>query len=173
VLETSLFFNYENLCGMRKEDIVAEALRIASEGDVSSAIDRAVFFSNARNRKAAIEFCRKNPDHKTILHLDMYKQLEPLNLFGKDSVFDIEEAVDITALISARFAQAASGNVLMFYDKVSSRSTFFTLELPALIKNPNVTTINGASKDVWKDYVHEPILPRTALVAPEKLEFRL
>lgn len=150
--------------------IQQQALDLANNAPAPDATHHYVFFSNQRNRKAAVDFCNKNPGYITVLHTEMHKALERLDLFGKDSTFSIEQAVDILAIVSARFAKHAAGNIIAFTDKVSDRSTFFTVELPILLNNENVTTINGAPKETWSHYIMPPILPRSTMVTPEMLQ---
>lgn len=154
---------------------LAEVLDLVRHGDIECLKDRAVFYSNARNRKAAQDFCRKNfqAGFMTVTDLPLYKKLAEIPLFGSDSPFPREEAVDISALLSTRFAEAAKGNIVLFYDKVSDRSTFFTVELPVLLDNGNVTTINGVPKEAWRHLVKPGILPRTRIIEARELAFDL
>lgn len=148
-----------------------KALQIIESSPMDEIHDGAVFFAGKRNRQVATHFCSINREHMTMLDTDLYRQLREIPLFGQESVIPLEEAVDISALASVKFAQAASGNVVSFFDKVSDRSTFFTIELPALLLNDKVTTINGTPKLNWIGYVQKPILPRTDVVPPEELRF--
>lgn len=154
-------------------DLIHEkALDIAMHTPLPDVADKFVFFSNQRNRTAAANFCRKNPDYITVMHTDAQKALDALPLFGKESPFTIEEGVDISAVLSARFAHQAHGNVMVFCDKVSDRSTFFTIELPILLQNDKVGTINGVPKETWSGYVQAPVLPRTDLISRDQLTFQ-
>lgn len=152
-------------------EIEQQALDIAQHAPFEARPDRFVFFSNKRNRNAAIEFCRKNPEFMTVLHTPTHQRLEALPLFGKNSLIPLDEAVDISAVASARFAKAAEGNVLVFFDKVSDHSTFFTIELPVLMQNDKVETINGAPKSLWEAYIQPSVLPRSNAVPADLLRF--
>ena len=159
-----------------KNFIREQAIDVALHGDVSSDHDRAVFFSGKKEHmRSAMRFCQEHKDENliTMLHTDAYKQLKSVPLFGKKSPFTQEEAIDISAAASARFAQEASGNVTAFLGELNnrSRSTFFTIELPALLLNDDVETINGFDKMAWTQYVQPPVLPRTDLIPPEVMQF--
>ena len=159
-----------------KDFIREQAIETALHGDVSSDHDRAVFFSGKKQHmRSAMRFCHEHKSENlvTMLHTDAYKQLKSIPLFGKKSPFTQEEAIDISAAASARFALEASGNVTAFLGELNnrSRSTFFTIELPALLLNDNVETINGFDKAAWTQYVQPPILPRTDLIPAEIMQF--
>ena len=63
-----------------------------------------------------------------------------------DHVLPKEQIVEIWKLASKRLIAAASGNVTAFVDKADKRSVFRQQELPGLLKNDNVKTINGIDK---------------------------
>lgn len=151
-----------------------QALDIAAHAAFEVPESRAVFFSGGRNMRHALAFCKENRDEgfTTLLQTDSYRQLMKIPLFGEGSPFTQEEALDVSALASARFALAARGNVLVFTNKASNRSTFSTVELPALlVANDNVSTINGVDKMLWVRAVRPPVFPRTDIVPPGQLQF--
>lgn len=152
-------------------DIKNKAIKVAMETPLVVPPNRSVFFSNKRNRNAAMGFCHKNKDdgYITVIHTDVQDALKEFSFFEQDSFFSEEEAVDINAIVSARFARAACGNVIVFFDKVSDRSTFFTLELKLLIENANVNSICGASKNSFQEYIKPPQLPLSNLVTKEMI----
>jgi len=156
------------------DEQVQRAVDIALHGDVSSAPDSAVFFAGKKsNMREAVRLCTSDESGEltTLLHTDAYKQLKEIPLYGHDAPFTPEESFDITGAVSARFAQEASGNVTVFVEKLSKRSTFFTVELPALLLNDDVETINNEDKMSWLRYVQPPILPQTDIIPPERLRF--
>lgn len=148
------------------------ALDIAMHAPFDVPEGRAVFFSGGRNMRHALAFCKDHRDQgfSTLIETASYRDLMKLPLFGAGSPFTQEEAMDISALASIRFALAAKGNVTVFARKISDRSTFTTVELPALLAaNENVPTINGADKMLWLSGIRPPVMPRTSLVAPSLL----
>ncbi len=154
-----------------EEDFKLKAVFTAQSSPLVVPRDRAVFFSNQRNRRAAVDFCRRNADdgYLTLMDTELLKALQPFNLSDEDSGFSREEAFDINALASSRFARSASGSVMVFYDKVSDQSTFFTLELPLLLSNGDVGLINGAPKSTFA-HLSKPLLaPHSELISREQL----
>ncbi|MCB1593226.1 MAG: hypothetical protein KDI90_12325 [Alphaproteobacteria bacterium] len=151
-----------------------KALDLAMNGPIEVPPDRAVFFSGGRNMRQALDFCKGNPDEgfMTMLHTGVHQELMKIPLFGEGSPFTREEAVDLSALVSARFAMAASGNVLVFSNRPSGRSTLNTVEIPALLAaNDDVTTINGTDKMLWTGAIRPPVLPLSDIVPPHLLRF--
>ena len=57
-----------------------------------------------------------------------------------------EELMKIWAIASERFIAAASGNITAFADNADPRSTFRRIELPNLLKNEKISTVNGINK---------------------------
>ena len=41
----------------------------------------------------------------------------------------------------------ASGNITVFVDGADARSVFRSVELPAILQNPNIDSINGKDKN--------------------------
>lgn len=67
--------------------------------------------------------------------------LDSLGLFDEFSPLTKEEAMNVWARLSARYAQGASGNTYGFVNGSWSESIFNTVEYPELLNNPNVTNI--------------------------------
>ncbi len=158
---------------MTGNTVMQQAIEIAMNASVDVDADRAVFFSGQKNRREAMRFCREHQDEgfSTLLNTDAHRELAEIPIFGKNSPFSVEEAVDLTAIASARYAQGVEGEVQVFSHKVSERSIFYTIELPALLLNEKVDFINGEDKMTWLDLVQPPILPRTDIITPEFLHF--
>lgn len=94
----------------------------------------------AGNKALAEEFARTNG--KMILETTLGgTYLDSLKLFNVDSPLTKEEATNVWARLSARYAQNASGNTYGFVNGSWSGSIFNTVEYPELLKNPNVTNI--------------------------------
>lgn len=136
----------------RKIEILNQALNIACYQDASSPTGKAVFFSGAAEKRQAAEFCRKNPGYKHVCMTDALQAFDRLELFKNMPPLTIGEIYDIGDMISERFASEASGNVTAFIGpKCKPHGTFLRVELPALLNNPGVTTINGNPKE---DYAY-------------------
>lgn len=153
-----------------KDNKVEQVLSIILFSRIDVEDGCSVFFSGAKNMRHAIKFCETNQNHgfRTLLHTPMFRELTDIPLFGNASSFTPEEALDISALASLKFALSARGNVQVFSSKISESSTFYTVELPALLfLNDNVQTINGADKMLWQDFVRNARFPQTEILPSE------
>ena len=56
---------------------------------------------------------------------------------------------------SCRFAEEISGDVFTAVCGAGTNKVFYEIELPALVANPKVTSINGLSMDVVRDRYHQ------------------
>ena len=76
------------------------------------------------------------------------KALIDLGLDGK--VNEVGEAITkIWHIASERYIKAASGNIHAFVEGADERSTFCTTELAEIMKNPQITHINGVEKSLF------------------------
>ena len=108
--------------------------------DVSTAPNSATFYSGPGNRALAEEFALTNG--KTTLEMTSGgKYLDDLQLFGSGSPLTQEEATNVWARLSARYAQNASGNTYGFVAGSRAESIFNTIEYKMLQENKNVTNI--------------------------------
>lgn len=108
--------------------------------DVSTKPNTATFYSGIGNRELAEHFALQNG--KTTLEMTRGgKYLDNLNLFENGSPLTGDQASQIWARLSERYAQNASGNVYGFVSGARTNSIFNTVEYPALKLNPNVTNI--------------------------------
>src|SRR3990167_9758181 len=103
--------------------------------DISTHADEATFWSGKGNRQLAESFADLLVK-RTIEMTSGGKYLESLNLFTK---FSYEQARVPWERLSERFARNASGEVYAFVTGSTPGSVFRTVELPALIENPDVT----------------------------------
>lgn len=67
--------------------------------------------------------------------------MDGLKLFEIGSPLTEEEATNVWARLSARYAQNASGNVYGFVNGSRSGSIFNTVEYPELLKNSDITNV--------------------------------
>ena len=63
-----------------------------------------------------------------------------------DPGYPVYKNAEIWRLASRRFIDCASGNVTAFVDNADPRSVFRSEELPAILRNPKILTINGVDK---------------------------
>lgn len=130
-----------------------QAYEIARTADVSSPKDGAVLYSvsflpSKENKIKAEQYLEK---HKNCRTLDITECGKLLIELGLETNFKApeEDLMKIWAIASERFIAAVSGNVKAFVDGADSRSTFRKIELPNLLKNDKVETINGEDKFVF------------------------
>jgi hypothetical protein len=109
--------------------------------DVSSKPNTAIFYSGRGGREAAENYAKAG--NLTVLeNTPGGKYLDDLKLFdGTVKDVDPDAAMDIWGKISTRYAEQASGSVTALINNPRPNSVFLTQELPALLKNGNVTEL--------------------------------
>ncbi len=132
-------------------DLLFNALKIAQELDVQTNIDSLVLFSVSKqpskmNKYKAINYVIDNPD-KTILDFtDCGLTLTNMDL---DKYLTEDEIYKVWSMASKRLIDAASGDVTAFIDNAHPASVFRMVELPAILKNPQITSINQRPKEEY------------------------
>lgn len=131
-------------------DKLQQAWQIARYADVSTPENSVVLYSISYqpsdiNKRKAMAYLAENPDKKTLDDTKCGKKLIDLGLETGNENPDAE-LLKIWALASERFIKAVKGNVKAFVDNADKRSTFVSVELPLLLQNENVQTINGQDK---------------------------
>ena len=129
---------------------LAVAYQIAQNSDVSSAPDSVVLYSvsylpSKENKIQAQEYLRTHKNCLTIDNTECGKQLLALGL-ETDFKAPETELMKVWAIASERFIKAASGNVTAFVKNADKRSTFRRIELPNILKNSKILTINHQDK---------------------------
>ena len=81
-----------------------------------------------------------------IEHTDCGAKLVEMGLMSGDCGLSSDEIADIWSIASKRFIDSASGDVIAFVKGADKRSVFRTQELPAILNNEKITTINGENK---------------------------
>lgn len=101
-----------------------------------------MFYSGRGAREAAENFANKN-NLTTLEQTAGGKTLDDLKLY-KGTVPDIDDvkADGLWKNISSNFANQAKGKVTAVVNNPDPTRIFLSKELPALLKNPNVTEIN-------------------------------
>lgn len=128
-----------------------QALDIARNYDVSTPPDSLVLFSvsfqnNDNNKKLALDYVKQHPLTVTIEDTPCGKALEELDLFSPQSGLSKEEAYQIWGIASTRMVIKASGNVTAFIRNAHPLSTFCQYELPTILLNSKIKTVNGKDK---------------------------
>lgn len=132
-------------------DLYRRAMDVARHFDVTTPENAVVLYSvsflpTKKNRELAFEYVKRNPGRMVIEHTDCGAKLVELGLCSSDSGLNPDEVSDIWGVASRRFISLASGNVTAFVEQADSRSVFCSMELPAILQNPNIMTINGEDK---------------------------
>lgn len=122
--------------------LLALAMKIARGSDLSIERDGTVLFSGDQ-QKFAERHVAANDGADVIHSRPAGAMLELLNLF---SALEKLEAYAAWDALGVRIAHRAAGNVTAFVDGSKPDSTFRSVELPILLANDKVKTINGADK---------------------------
>lgn len=133
-------------------------LHIAENFSVQTAENMAVLYSvsylpTTQNRDMAYQYVKTHLGTQTLDDTPCGKEL--CNQ-GYATTMDIAPAdlKKIWHIASARFIAAASGNLTAFVEDADKRSAFCSVEVPAILKNDNIKTINGIDKHIFlKDYL--------------------
>ncbi len=138
------------------------AVEVAGTEDVKSAPDTIVLYSvsyqpTTANKDAAQAFMRANPQAVMIDDTPCGRRLIELGFDWEqiDNDHDRVRAAEIWRLASRRFIDCAAGNVMAFVDNADPRSVFRSEELPAILRNPQILTINGIDKLVFASRFEE------------------
>ena len=128
-------------------------INIAQSYDVSSPKDSVVLFSiscqpTTENRDKAIEFVKNNPQKMLIEHTECGAKLVELGFEGTNTL-NCEDIKTIWAIASRRFINAAKGDITAFVDNAHPQSIFMSIELPNILNNDNIITINGIDKNIF------------------------
>ena len=120
-------------------------LALVEQLDVTTAINKSVFYSGPGNRKQAETYAIA--EDKTTLEMTVGgKVLDDLKLFEQGSPLTPAQATRVWSRLSQRYAQQAAGDVLCFVTGARPTGVFTTVELPALKKNRKVGTIYNVSR---------------------------
>jgi hypothetical protein len=127
-----------------------QGMQIATTFDVSSEENGVVVYSisfqpTKRNRELAFAYVKEHAGAMMIEHTECGAKLVET---GFENMPDLtsEEVAMIWAEASRRFIASAKGNVTAFVDNADPRSVFLTVELPNILKNDQIRTVNGTDK---------------------------
>lgn len=128
-----------------------EAIKIASETDVSTSKNTVVLYSisylpTTENRDKAFAYLKQNPKAVTIEDTVCGRKLVELGIGYQEVGLSQENIAHIWSVASRRFIKSVKGNVTAFVDGADKRSVFCSVELPLLLENPSVTQINNIDK---------------------------
>ena len=126
-----------------------KALEIAKTKDVSTKPSCLVLYSisflpSQKNKDDAFSFTSKHKDKMVIEQTPCGKELSEI-----EKELTVEERRDIWAVASKRAIKAAKGDITAFVDSADPRSVFRSVELPEVLKNPDIETINHTPKSLF------------------------
>ena len=121
------------------EDAFAYYMRQAETLDISTAENEAVVYSGPGNSALARQFGLDN-GRATIEMTDGGAWLNAEKLYDS-GLLTRDEADQVWATLSLRYAQGASGTVVGFVEGASPVGIFSTIEWPALLNNPSVINV--------------------------------
>ena len=132
-----------------------QAWHIAQTEDVSSLRDSIVLYSISyletdQNKRNALQYVATHTGSIMLDQTPCGQKLIALGLEGDHKIPDTE-IMKIWSVASARFIAAASGDVKAFVDCADKRSIFVTTELPQILKNQQISKINGIDKKVFAE----------------------
>ncbi len=132
-------------------NLFSDALKIAKHYDVSTPENGLVVYSvsyqpTKENRDKAFKYVADNPGSMMMEHTPCGAKLVEIGMASSDTGLSEEELTLVWKEASKRMIDEASGNVTAFVDKADQRSVFCSLELPAILNNPNIKTINREDK---------------------------
>ena len=136
---------------MKSSELFHKAFRVAQDYDVSTPENSIVLYSisylpTKENRDKAFSYVKSHPNRMMIEHTDFGAKLVEMGLSSNDCGLSSDEIADIWSIASKRFIDAAKGDVVAFVNGADPRSVFRTQELPSILNNKHITTINGEDK---------------------------
>ena len=138
---------------MTNSQLLEQGLKVAQNYDVTTKENSAVVYSisyqkTSKNRDDAIEFIKQNADKMLIEHTECGAKLVELG-FESTNTLNCEEVKTIWAIASRRFINAAKGNIIAFVNNAHPESVFISVELPNILNNSNITTVNNIDKNIF------------------------
>ena len=127
-----------------------KARQIALYEDVSTPPSSVVLYSISyqptnENKLLALQYMQMHPEAYMLDNTECGQKLMAMGLeTGNDN--PPARLLEIWAIASKRFILAASGNVTAFVENADKRSTFCSVELPLILQNKKIKTINQIDK---------------------------
>lgn len=139
-------------------DLFTQALHVAKTYDVATPADSLVLYSvsylpSKINRDRAFAYVKAHPGAMMIEHTPCGAKLVEMGLESSDSGLKPDDLSLVWKEASRRLIRAAKGNVTAFVEGADPRSVFLSRELPELLANAAVTTINQMPKAEFAEKV--------------------
>ena len=131
--------------------IFDEAMVVAETFDVSTPENGLVLYSvsflpTKENRDKAFAFVNENSDVKTIENTPCGKKLIELGFADANLPLGQDMVAKVWGVASERMIRNAKGDVRTFVEGADPRSVFCRIELPNILANEKIITINGVDK---------------------------
>ena len=133
------------------DDFYDEALSVAKTFDISTKPDTLVLYSvsyqpTKKNKQDALAFVHSHQGYVMIDNTPCGVKMIDMGLDSEHSQLNPEEVAYLWRTASKRLIENASGNVTAFVDNADERSVFRSMELPTILANDKIITINGIAK---------------------------
>ena len=133
------------------DDFYVNALAVAKTYDVSTKPDSLVLYSisflpTKENKIQAFEYVKSHPGTVMLDHTPCGIKMMDMGLENGRCDLQEEEIAYLWKVASKRLLENASGNITAFVKNADERSVFRSMELPTILANENIKTINGQDK---------------------------
>ncbi len=133
------------------DNILSQAIDIASNMSVATPPNGVVLYSisflpSKENKEQAFAYLATHPKAMMIDQTECGQELIRLGLLDNHKDLTSEQIAYIWKIASQRMINEASGNIVAFVKHADARSVFRSTELPAILCNEQIKTINGIDK---------------------------
>lgn len=133
------------------DDFYDTALEVAKTYDVETKPDSLVLYSvsflpTKENKLNAFEYVKGHPGSVMLDHTPCGVKMIDLGLENGRCNLKEDEIAYLWKVASKRLLEQASGNVTAFVKNADERSVFRSMELPTILANDKIKTINKMDK---------------------------
>ncbi len=133
------------------DDFYDTALEVAKTYDVETKPDSLVLYSisflpTKENKLKAFEYVKDHPGSVMLDHTPCGVKMIDLGLENGRCNLKEDEIAYLWKVASKRLLEQASGNVTAFVKNADERSVFRSMELPTILANDKIKTINKMDK---------------------------
>ncbi len=133
------------------DNIYQKALEVAADMSVATPDNGVVLYSisflpTKENKEQAFAYLEQHPEAMMIDQTECGQALIKMGLLNNHPELSSEQIAYIWKIASKRMIEQARGDIKAFVKNADSRSVFRSTELPAILQNPNIPTINGIDK---------------------------
>ena len=133
------------------DDFYDNALEVAKTYDVTTKPNSLVLYSvsylpTKENKFQAFEYVRDHPGSVMLDHTPCGIKMMDMGLENGRCDLKEDEIAYLWKVASKRLLENASGNITAFVKYADERSVFRSMELPTILANDKIKTINGIDK---------------------------